>query len=482
MGVFLFFTIFFSDLIVLVACGYEYKKYEQYRDGMILGVHIPKEALENSEVRQICERECRQRTLFQRVNHVLNLLICLLCIYRMELGMIVWFAWFAEYLIGLELVTNRPHKAMYQLKVKNQWLQEHSRKVIRVDTRAAAEAGRAAYSWCWHLLLAAVSAAEGILLWHHGGWLMEEGVGILLCIISTGIALLFLVLHIWIVEGRNIVYSQTSDVNLAVNRLVKHAWSQAFLSASVCNTLAGGFLGWRIWQKDWLGTADYVIYMILQLLGSIIFLADVLMMQNKKQQLLATDQELVLVDDDEYWKSGSYNNPDDRRILVPGRSSSASYTFNLGRRAGRVIYGGILFVTAAAFIWAFLVMFSLLNMKVTFAVKTEPAVQIRLAAADYTCTFAPEEVQSVRLIDSLPEDRFFKTNGSASDRYQVGHFKGKETGKAMMFLWKESTPILEIVLPDRTLYANSKDREETEEWYRQLKILFTNSENSFIIG
>lgn len=120
MGVFLFLTIFFSDLIVLVACGYEYKKYEQYRDGMILGVHIPEEALENSEVRQICERERRQRTLFQRVNHVLNFLICLLCIYRRELGMIVWFAWFAEYLIGLELVTNRPHKAMYRLKVKNQ--------------------------------------------------------------------------------------------------------------------------------------------------------------------------------------------------------------------------------------------------------------------------------------------------------------------------------------------------------------------------
>ena len=30
MGIFLFFTFFVSDLIVIIACGYENKKYHQY--------------------------------------------------------------------------------------------------------------------------------------------------------------------------------------------------------------------------------------------------------------------------------------------------------------------------------------------------------------------------------------------------------------------------------------------------------------------
>ena len=36
----------------------------------------------------------------------------------------------------------------------------------------------------------------------------------------------------------------------------------------------------------------------------------------------------------------------------------------------------------------------------------------------------------------------------------------------MMFLYKEETPILEIRLKDMTIFLNSEDEEETEEWYK----------------
>lgn len=35
----------------------------------------------------------------------------------------------------------------------------------------------------------------------------------------------------------------------------------------------------------------------------------------------------------------------------------------------------------------------------------------------------------------------------------------------MMFLYKEETPILEIQLKDMTVFLNSENEKETEEWY-----------------
>ena len=47
----------------------------------------------------------------------------------------------------------------------------------------------------------------------------------------------------------------------------------------------------------------------------------------------------------------------------------------------------------------------------------------------------------------------------------IGHFKGSESGKTMLFLFNEYTPILKIELEDETVYLNSKEPGETEAWY-----------------
>ncbi len=51
----------------------------------------------------------------------------------------------------------------------------------------------------------------------------------------------------------------------------------------------------------------------------------------------------------------------------------------------------------------------------------------------------------------------------------IGYFRGKETGECMMFLYNDSTPVLEIRLEDTTVFANSTDSNVTEEWYDVLE-------------
>lgn len=69
------------------------------------------------------------------------------------------------------------------------------------------------------------------------------------------------------------------------------------------------------------------------------------------------------------------------------------------------------------------------------------------------------------MIEEMPKDNFYRSNGGDTDKYLIGHFKGKEIGKCMLFLYKEETPILEIQLKNMTVFLNSENEKETEEWY-----------------
>jgi hypothetical protein len=199
--------------------------------------------------------------------------------------------------------------------------------------------------------------------------------------------------------------------------------------------------------------------------------------QESTKQLVCMDKEEVWVDEDVYWKNGYYNNPKDPRLLVQGRISGTNYTFNMGRRAGRVICGGGLILLAGVLGWMMWIMFSLLTMKVTFTICSNQEVvngtnprhtedhTFRFSAAGYTCEFTDSEILSVQLLEELPDERFSKINGGATERYDVGHFKGKETGKTMLFLWEGYIPILKVELLEKTVFANSKEPGEAESWY-----------------
>ena len=108
----------------------------------------------------------------------------------------------------------------------------------------------------------------------------------------------------------------------------------------------------------------------------------------------------------------------------------------------------------------------LINAEVVF---TADQQTFSFEAAGYDCEFDLDEIRSVDLIDALPDDSFTRTNGGSTEKVNIGYFRGKETGECMMFLYNDSTPVLEIRLEDTTVFANSTDSNVTEEWYDVLE-------------
>ena len=101
MDVVLFFIFLICDLIIVPICWFSYGNQSEYREGMVMGVHIPAHAVEDPEVTRICGRTQKQWKRFHQISLLLSMLICFLCFYNFTLFIIVWSVWLTGYVAGL---------------------------------------------------------------------------------------------------------------------------------------------------------------------------------------------------------------------------------------------------------------------------------------------------------------------------------------------------------------------------------------------
>lgn len=463
-GMFILF-LFISPFTVLL-CKYSYDKMGLYAEGMFMGVHIPKEHAQNPEVQNICAKSKKTWNRYHRINLILGCVVCAVCFYSLELFVLVWMIWLFAYLGLLCWLVIAPHREMYRLKVRNHWFDTRTMHMVCIDTELAALSEKMAYSWKWHLPIAGILLLSGILVYRAGGWSDEKSAEWILFAAAVSITVVFLLFHLWLEKRQNVVYSQNTEVNFAVNQAVKRAWTASLLGADAVNGLAYLFLAVRFWQNQWLSGTDYTIYMVLQMGAAVALLIPILGIHKKKQRILQQDTEPIVVDDDEYWKNGWYYNPNDSHLLVQDRMCSMNFTFNMAKPAAWVFTGATAVLLVGVLVWTGSLILSFQNARVLFSMD---GTQIQLEAAGYECSFDLKDVEAAELIEEMPEESFAKTNGGATEKYNIGYFRGRETGKCMMFLHNGYTPILKITLEDQVIFANSKEAGEAELWYEEIE-------------
>lgn len=353
MGIFVFITFMICDLVTCLICKYAYKQNFVYQNGMLMGIHIPREQLHHPQVEAICEQSRRQWRIYQNINIALGSLLCLIGFFSMEWLVLIWILWFFQYLAGTQILMVTPLRRMYLLKQEQGWIREKSRRMVYIDTELSVLSERMAARAWWHLLiLAAELAATAGLYVHlqrHSG---QSGPEVLaLGSVAMVVTLLVWTMHLYLAEKRNVVYSQSSKVNIAVNRLIKQTWARVFLGADGWNCMAWLYLALRWYLAGGPGKGDWFVYALLQLAATVAVLLPWGNVLRKKRELLAADEQPLEVDDDEYWKTGWYKNPDDPHLLVQNRLCDTNYTFNMARPAARWINVGITLVLVGSLGW-----------------------------------------------------------------------------------------------------------------------------------
>ena len=108
----------------------------------------------------------------------------------------------------------------------------------------------------------------GIWLFKTSNWWIQEIGGCILYAATWSVTIVMLLLHLWIIQKQNVVYSQNTKINLTMNRLVKRMWSISFLAVSWVNVISWCYLVIRGMQTNWLRGWDYGVYVFLQVLGA----------------------------------------------------------------------------------------------------------------------------------------------------------------------------------------------------------------------
>lgn len=356
-----------------------------------------------------------------------------------------------------------PPKAVH-IKVKNRWFAGTGANIVVIDTAASAQAEEKQIRALWHLPAFLIFVIL-CLMSEVRAWIQEETVHLLVPVTAFLVTGVFWGLHVWSNQRRCEVFSENSRKNTAVHVRERRMWAWILLVGTYTNLAGMGVLLWQISRKGYLDTVDLIICVLLSLAGGLFILAAILWMMKKRQELLKTEEPLSYVDDDIYWKNGWYNNPRDRRWVVPSRMCSSNYSFNMGKPGVRYLTGALGSVIVIGVLWLVVVFFGMDFVRPQLSIDGN---QVTVRSAEYGISFDRKEIEDAELLENLPEEDFVRINGLSDSRQLLGKFKGEESGKAMFYIRRGETPVLKIKLPEYTVFINSEESGKVKEWYEEL--------------
>lgn len=221
MGIALFVIALVSNIFIILIMRYGFTGNYEYKQGMLLGVHIPQENIGDEEVVSLMEKAKRNYKIFQNVNVVLGIVICFVNFLNMIIFVLIWCVWLIGYAVGIELLIIMPHRKMYDIKIKNKWVIE-SQKRIYADTSLSA--GRGEVKLYYHLIPICSEIVTGIILWAVKGGTKDFNQALILLLITLFVSLISFVFNVAFNKRERTVYSKDTTVNQAVNNTVKNIY------------------------------------------------------------------------------------------------------------------------------------------------------------------------------------------------------------------------------------------------------------------
>lgn len=459
MGIALFVIALVSNIFIILIMRYGFTGNYEYKQGMLLGVHIPQENIGDEEVVSLMEKAKRNYKIFQNVNVVLGIVICFVNFLNMIIFVLIWCVWLIGYAVGIELLIIMPHRKMYDIKIKNKWVIE-SQKRIYADTSLSVDGEEV--KMYYHLITIGAEIVTGIILWAVKGRTKDFNQALILLLITLLVSLISFVFNVAFNKRERTVYSKDSAVNQAVNKTVKKYIFKGLLITNIITAFSWIYIFIEYIGHSRITDADYYVYMGIQFMYTLVILWMIIIIGKKKEEILNRDNEPLYVDDDEYWKTGFYNNPADPKVLVKNRLSDTNYSFNLGNKAGKAIMWSLEAVVAGFIIWFVAIMIPYINVHIDTEIKDN---YFTVKAVGYKFSINIEEVQ---LMDKMPKDSFTRTNGGATEEYNIGNYKGNTYGKCMLFIWNGYGPVVMIKGDNKTVFVNYKEDGEALKLYEQL--------------
>lgn len=440
-------------LITITATGWTAASPDR---GIVLGVSLPYSHLKEPEVLKMTG-SYRIELLFLSGGFTVLAVPVLLIQKPFSLFFFLQIMWFVGYLLAFDRLLAHWEKALKQLKKQKGWMVSAPR-IISIDTEVARLKGKMPVSKWWMVPSLVISCIPiGDILIRH-----TDSQYWFLALMPLTFQGAFWFCRWLSVRGRSTAYCDNSEINIACHALTIRLWTLcwAVLSAGAAICLSVSWFCSFGGPSEWFWAITMLTFLIAAILAGIFITW--LAIRKKRNYLLEGIGGSILAEEDEFWSRGCYCNPYDPRTMVEKRLG-IGWTINLGTVKGKILAWGTIGVVAVLLIGMFIMFVRMDVIPFTLSVSDDG---VRISAAMYSTKFSPDEIEEISLIDSVPDGR--RTNGAATESYQLGHYYIPDTGDSLLYVYSDSSPCLMIKLPDRTIFFTARDPADTLAAYEAL--------------
>lgn len=335
----------------------------------------------------------------------------------------------------LKKYTNR----MYELKIEKGWQTPVKKAIAEVDTVVSRMKKSMPVSEIW-LAVPAWICIGSFVWWFYSA--TEYKVLLISLIFDVLAFMFFCYMYHRMAHGKLKVYSEDSELNYALNRVSKRAWTGCVVWEA---TLLCGFhfittvllhsymKGIASGNENMAGVfAGLVACAVLSviLVFAVLFAAAGKVKQAKKE-LAATASLTYAEDEDVYWKNGYYYNPGDTNTFVENRSLGIAT--NMATKWGPVTKW-ILIGTFLLCIGMGIAMLPLDFGSMTMQMDVD-RIEMR-GCLYYKEAISFDEVTEVYLLSEPPESS--RAWGTGTDRFAMGDYYFKDYGNGRAMIDKEA--------------------------------------------
>ncbi|MEG0339150.1 MAG: PH domain-containing protein [Oscillospiraceae bacterium] len=435
-----------TELIVLLSFYYNYYSCEKPNGNLLLGVTLPKEQIDNIEVSAVVKQYHKANLIWLLMSVIIYLPCIALCKY-ISLLMI----YYIFYTILIYYVFNRLYikyfNKLYAIKKQNKWYVGKTH-IVNIDTEASRLKSTFPVSRIWFILSFIIAILP---------FLIQPFNRLLLVFpLSAGfICVLCVVLHIAICKTGNVVYSENSSINTAINCVFKREWTRCFVLLAYINSITATFMYLLVGRE-----ISYLNYIFIPIIIESLFTLSAIInaylkVRRAKQLCLLQNEAPIYYDDDVYWEKGYYYNADDTHILVDKRVG-IGMDMNMARPFSKIL--SVLIIAVIAYVLWLGISFIPLDFGKIDIIVTSSTVTIN--APMYPYSFELSNVESVTQLNAFPPS--YRTNGAGGKRFAIGNFDVKGYGQSKVYVNNANKNVLYIKLKNENVFLNAPTNGETE--------------------
>lgn len=198
-----------------------YGNIAKYREGMLMGVHIPKSELEHPDIKELLQLYKKRNRQFYLWNMLAGIAVCLLCFTYFSIFITVWTLWLVEFCLLTILRVYHYHQKVYDIKQKNGWISSANADVsAAVDTRTSSQIAKKILPAKLHLIPAAVILIP-LFFPQIRTYLLNESDGRIMFLCTILVSTAYMGVGYFFAHMPNKIYSENSQINLQINALEK---------------------------------------------------------------------------------------------------------------------------------------------------------------------------------------------------------------------------------------------------------------------